>query len=220
MLEAARWLGGRKGWDRALIVTDSLSLVDAIQGDQQQPNVDRLQGVLWALHDRGRQVEVMWAPGHCGLEGNDRADGMARRGGREEQGGVTLDRNTREAYIRREVGGGVREIVHDRIRRTYRGPVREVEERVLSRGDRVDLARFRAGHHPDVRRWKVMIGETGETGCRLCGKGEETCEHLWVECEALEALRHRYELGRDLAELVERPVPAMALLSALLRRLR
>jgi hypothetical protein len=105
------------------------------------------------------------------------------------------------------VGGRAGEIQHDRIRRTYRGPVRY----------RVDLARFRAGHHPDVRRWKVMIGETGETDCTLCGKGEETCEHLWVECEALEALRHRHEIGRDLSELVERPVPAMALLSSLLR---
>jgi hypothetical protein len=106
------------------------------------------------------------------------------------------------------------------VRRTYEGIVKEKEEDGLSREEKVNLARFRSGTYPKVRRWMVMVGERVDAECRLCGQAEETCEHLLMDCPAIEEMGHIHQMGHELSELVRSPVPAMALLSKILSRLR
>ncbi len=48
-----------------------------------------------------RCLEVLWVPGHCGLQGNELADEEAKLGSAEHQPLVTLDCATRRAVIRR-----------------------------------------------------------------------------------------------------------------------
>ena len=53
---------------------------------------------------------------------------------------------------------------------------------------------------------------------RLCGRGEETMEHLWLECEALEVGRRNCGLGEELGELTSKPGKSLALLRTIFRR--
>jgi ribonuclease HI len=219
MREATGRLMEREEWQSAQIITDSLSLVQALGGESRETGLQKLQQELWTLRERGKRIEIVWVPGHCGLEGNERADEMARRGGQMEQTEVRIDRPTRDACVRRLFDRG--RIQHDRIRQVYAGGVREEEEeRELTREQQVNLGRFRSGHHPKVRRWMKMVGSTEEDRCRLCDEAEETCEHLWMECPALARERWERELGENMGELTRSPVLAMALLSIILSRLR
>ena len=112
------------------------------------------------------------------------------------------------------------EVRHQRLEQVYRGSIRDREEEALSRRDRVDITRFRTGHHPVLRRWLVMVGREECELCRLCGMGEETSEHLWMGCDALMPVRQRHQLGTEMAELAERPAAASAMLRDILSRLR
>ena len=44
--------------------------------------------------DLGRELNLVWVPGHCGLVGNEMADAMARRGAEGDQDRVVLDEDT------------------------------------------------------------------------------------------------------------------------------
>ena len=114
-----------------------------------------------------------------------------------------------------------RSINHFDTRRRYSNGVKEEREKEMSRGDRVELARLRAGHHPDLRKWRKMVGLDQTDHCRLCGEEKtEDSEHLWLKCPALERLRREQRMGRDYGELFERPTQAMAMLRLILSRLR
>ena len=219
MREAVNWLGGRDDWRRAVVITDSLSLVEALRGGEGGGRLGGLQKAMWQMTDQGKSLEVVWVPGHCGLAGNERADEMAKRGGEANQPEVPLDGSVRMAYIRRSLGGHG-EVQHERTRETYRSGVKEDKEGVLSREERVNLSRFRSGHHTQLRRWLVMVKREEDDTCRLCGEEEESSEHLWIRCPALALVRFQHELGESMSELVESPVRAMALLRIILSRLR
>ena len=96
----------------------------------------------------------------------------------------------------------------------------EDREEELTRQDRVDLARFRSGHHPALGRWMKMVGLLEDSTCRLCGREEETSEHLWLRCESLEERRMGSFVGRSYEELFVYPVRAVAFLRCILSRLK
>ena len=101
MLAAVRWLGEREGWTTAALITDIMSLLQALQGRGGGCRVENIRRELWDLYGNGKQVGLAWVPGHCGLPGNEAADEMARRGSELAQERVGVDLATRMAVARR-----------------------------------------------------------------------------------------------------------------------
>ena len=218
MLEAATWLKRTRDWSRAAIVTDSRSLVDALGGETSHLRLETLRSELKDAEVGGRELVVLWVPSHCGLEGNELADERAKEGTTLQQAEVPLDQSTKKAVIREEVGRRYAERTRN-VDERLPDKIRDDEEGRMSREDRVDLVRFRSGHHPRLKSGRSMIGLEVDPSCRLCGEEEETARHLWMACPAVELDRGRLSLGGSMAELTQSPTRAQALLRIILRRL-
>ena len=59
------------------------------------------------------------------------------------------------------------------------------EEKLLSRRKQVTFSRLWSDHHPDLRYWMNKIDREESTLCRGCGMGEETAEHVLLECPVI-----------------------------------
>ena len=214
MQEALDWLERSQEWKRATVLTDSQVLLAALEGCSTQTIVSKLRDALWRLEGESRDLVLVWVPGHCDLPGNERADRRAKEGGEILQEGVRMDMNTRRSEIRRRIreSYGERELIRTR---RLEGELRESEEEELTREGRVNLARFRANHHPALRRWRVMCEMEEFPMRRLCGGEEE----VWMRCPDFEWRRTREGYGRNMRELTQDPVGVQALLWEILMRL-
>ena len=65
--------------------SDSMSCLQAIEGeDTKNPFICHVMNLLWLLSDKGTSVRFCWIPSHCGIDGNERVDQLAKE---------TLDQN-------------------------------------------------------------------------------------------------------------------------------
>ena len=61
-----------------VVHSDSMSCLQAIEGEgTENPFICRITN-LWLLSDKGTRVRFCWIPSHCGIEGNERVDQLAR----------------------------------------------------------------------------------------------------------------------------------------------
>ena len=68
------WLAGEKpGVEESCGLTGSQALLAALEGCSTQTRVSKLRDALWRLEGEGRNLVLVWVPGHCGLPGNKRA---------------------------------------------------------------------------------------------------------------------------------------------------
>ena len=62
-----------------VIYSDSMSCLQAIEGkDTNNPLICQIMNLLWALSDKGTCVRFCWMPSHCGIEGNEIVDQLAK----------------------------------------------------------------------------------------------------------------------------------------------
>ena len=217
MVRAISWLDEYEGWQSALVLCDSKSLVETLaNSNQPDGDVHRIQPAIAELCKK-KEVRILWVPGHCNLRGNELADVEAKLDSEVAQTSVPLDSSTHAALIRREERQS--SLTHPRLTALCTTRLREEEEALLKKADRTDLIRFRCGHHPHLRRWQHMT-RMSETNCRLCAEEEESSEHLWLRCPAFISERQRLGLGRTFDEPVRLPCASLALLRIIFRLLR
>ena len=62
-----------------VVYSDSMSCLQAIDGeDTENPFICHIMNLLWALSDKGTLVRFCWVPSHCGIEGNEIVDQLAK----------------------------------------------------------------------------------------------------------------------------------------------
>ena len=61
------------------VIIYSMSCLQAIEGeDTGNPLICHIMNLLWALSDKGTSVRFCWVPTHCGIEGNEIVDQLAK----------------------------------------------------------------------------------------------------------------------------------------------
>jgi hypothetical protein len=106
------------------------------------------------MEREGRELEMVWVPSHCGLEGNEWADEAAKRGTMMEPEKELRLYEVARARVRRMVGKK-REWKHERSKAIYgKKGVRVENESELTRERAVRLRRFRTGHSLDLREYR------------------------------------------------------------------
>ena len=59
--------------------SDSMSCLQAIEGgDTENPLICHIMNLLWAQSDKGTCVRCCWVPSHCGIEGSEVVDQLAK----------------------------------------------------------------------------------------------------------------------------------------------
>ena len=62
-----------------VVCSDSMSCLQAIEGeDTENPFICHIMNLLWSLSDKGTRVRFCWVPSHCGIDGNERVDQLAK----------------------------------------------------------------------------------------------------------------------------------------------
>ena len=68
----------------SVIITDSLSSCNRIKNpnprDERIDMVQKAVGIINEIKRKNKNIDILWIPSHCGVEGNDKADKLAKIG--------------------------------------------------------------------------------------------------------------------------------------------
>ena len=62
-----------------IVYSDSMFCLQAIEGeDTENPFICHIMNLLWSLSNKGTRVRFCWVPSHCGIDGNEIVDQLAK----------------------------------------------------------------------------------------------------------------------------------------------
>ena len=164
-----------------VMYSDSMSCLQAIEGeDSNNPLICQIMNLLWALSDKGTCVCFCWVPSHCGIEGNEIVDQLAKE---------TLDHDIDplttvhfadlkplvNSYIQQEVQIKWDVSIHGRdlyLLKPTLGPPKRF--RHLTRAEEVVITRLRIGYTKATK--SHILSRGPPTACQHCGQ-TLTIEH-------------------------------------------
>jgi len=114
-LKALEWLIENPR-ESTTICTDSLSLQKALTNDDWKDSQDWIKKIKKMCHRIQGEITVLWIPSHCGCEGNEDADRLAKEGTKKEQSGVPITHVIAQAKIKNSKWA----IEHQRAQEVYR----------------------------------------------------------------------------------------------------
>ena len=190
-----------------VIYSDSLSCLQAIQGeDTEHPLLCRIMNLLWKLNDKGTHVKFCWIPSHCGIEGNEAADKLAKE---------SLDLNIDvllgiyHADLKPQVNAYLQQLtqvkwdveVHGRDLYLLKANLAPPDRyKHLKRAEEVAMTRLRIGHCKTTKGHIVSRGPPAV--CHHCGSTLSR-EHILLECGTVQELRGEFYEADSLTSLFE-----------------
>ena len=190
-----------------VVYSDSMSCLQAIEGeDTENPFICHIMNLLWSLSDKGTRVRFCWVPSHCGIDGNERVDQLAKDALDQDIDPLASVHYTDmkplvNSYIQKLVQTKWDVAVHGRdlyLVKPTLGPPKKFQH--LTRAEEVVITRLRIGH---TKATKSHILSRGlPTGCHHCGQ-TLTIDHMLLECALLQECRDEYYTVDSLNALFE-----------------
>ena len=190
-----------------VVYSDSMSCLQTIEGeDTENPFICHIMNLLWLLSDTGTHVHFCWIPSHCGIEGNERVDQLAKE---------TLDQDIDplasvhytdmkplvNSYIQKLVQTKWDVAVHGRdlylVKPTLGPPNKFLH---LTRAEEVVITRLRIGHTKATKSHILSGGPP--TVCNHCGQ-TLTIDCMLLECAVLQECHDEYYTVDSLTTLFE-----------------
>ena len=185
--------------DMVTIFTDSTSTTQLIK-KPYNPNITA-QKIQKAVRDSNKEFSFCWVPSHVGVEGNERADNLAKRSINESSS--TLKTSCSDLKI----------IAKSRLKHKWREKWRQLSDNKLRRLSNCPgpfqnsfstnreweraLCRLRIGHTRATHAYLMCRGDPPL--CEICGV-QLTVEHMVAECPQYEQQRRQHfpRYGRNL----------------------
>ena len=184
-------------YERIIILTDSKSSLQQISNGsnrQKDKTGDRIwKNVKTIQEEKGNpRIHMQWIPSHVGTQGNEDADELAKEATEMRQDQVPIGLDTAKRCIHRKVKEkwkqGCKHEVYDKWKKS-----RKVDqEKKMTRKQRTTLAQLRTGHSYPLRAYRHRLGKEDSATCEECGTGDETTDHLLLECDRWRTARIRY----------------------------
>jgi ribonuclease HI len=151
---------------QVVFLTDALSVLQAVSND----SVPRLQEALQTI--KCLRAVLQWIPSHCGIEGNEEADKMAKLGAEDEQEENSISLTEMKTIIKS----------------LYRTHQQNDGYHHMSRPQQVTIFRLRTGHNRLMHHMHQKLHLVPSPMCS-CGDAEQTTEHILQDCRNLQSLR-------------------------------
>ena len=184
--------------DDIVIFSDAKSVLEALENenskDQTIRKLSRTIGNVIADHNIN--ITLQWIPGHTNIQGNERADTLAKQGARCPQLNNTATINTAKQTIKQYKTEDWRnEWANNATGRSIFTHMTTPNPRdsinLLKREEQVTIFRLRCQHVPLNAHLK-RIGAIADSGCPLCPCLEETVAHHLFVCPQLADLRAEF----------------------------
>jgi ribonuclease HI len=147
-------------WEKRLILTDSLSTIQAVKNNNKNPIIQR---IIRRLHDSGGRIQLKWIPGHSGIEGNEIADQEAKKATTRSALTTILTAEDAVAHVKRMSNNKIKPHI----------------PKDISRRQQVALARWRMGYTRETH--KYLVEKTLPPICDTCNL-PKTCQHILLHC--------------------------------------
>lgn len=186
ILLAISWLAENPPF-QFVILSDSLSALQAIEGDKLSKLVCEIRYQIFMLQNKGINVEFAWIPGHVGLRGNEVADQLAKEALSHEN--VELTISPEMADILKDMKGVIMRLWQDRWNKDVKGRFYFKSENKVSlkvkytdsnRRKEVCMTRIRFGHCW-LNSTRCLIGKHPDGNCDFC-QFPENVQHYLLEC--------------------------------------
>ena len=179
-----------------VVYSDSMSCLQAIEGeDTENPLICHIIKLLWLLSDRGTRVRFCWIPSHCGIEGNERVDQLAKETLDQEINPLVSVHYTDwkslvNFYIQQLVQTKWDVAVHGSdlyLVKPILGQRHKFQR--LTRAEEVVITRLPIGHTKAIKSHVLSRGPP--TACHHSGQ-TLSIDHMLPECAVLQECRDEY----------------------------
>ena len=155
-----------------VFLSDAKSVLDALR-NPKNTELNDLRLALIKLRETAKEVTLQWIPGHCDIEGNEKADTLAKSGAESMQFENLVTHEEKKTAIR----ASVRNQWHERHPKFKReDPIHKLE-----RANQVQIFRLRTGHNL-LRDHMFRTFKIGNTATCECGQEPENAEHVLQRC--------------------------------------
>ena len=164
---------------KAVILSDSRSALEKLEVLRGAERQQLAKGFKNAVQNT-QSLVLQWIPAHCGIEGNERADSLAKEGSQLEQ----IERD----LMYSEVKTIIKNSMKNKWKESHPEFNRQDGVHQLDRRGQTTIFRLRAGHNR-LRHHMNRVFKVGETNLCSCGEAAETAEHVLQNCQTYDALR-------------------------------
>lgn len=183
------------GLPKAVVFTDSLSVVKALSSLQKHKNpvINNLYSLLCSTYASSQHVIICWVPGHRGIEGNVLADKMATSiGTRSNSSCIPLPSTDLKLFLRKKLRmywQGMWNTQTSNKLHLIKPHLGNWPSLTKVRQTEVMLCRLRVGHTFSTHSY-LLTGAEPPTCCR-CGE-TLTVLHVLIQCRQLEHERKKH----------------------------
>ena len=183
-----------------------MSCLQAIEGeDTENPFICHTMNLLWLLSDKGTHVPFCWISSHCGIEGNERVDQLAKETLDQDIGPLAgvhyTDMKPLANYIEKLVQTKWDVAFHGRDLYLVKPTLRRTKKfQHLTRAEGVVITRLRIGHTKATK--SNILSRGPPTVCHHCGQ-TLSIDHMLLECAALQECCDEYYTVDSLTTLLD-----------------
>lgn len=179
-----------------IILTDSASCLDAIQGGRSKhPWIQAVENI-----STEQNITFCWIPGHCGINGNERADALAKQARNQPKLDIPIPAQDVIKAIKRNIWS-----TWENEWRQHQLQLRQIKSLPIKYPDRKCaseqrvLTRLRIGHTRLTH--SFIINKKPPPVCNYCGT-QLTVQHIFIDCRGYTGQRTSCGINGSLGEIL------------------